>query len=148
MLFLSYGYSDKLVSKCVYFVRNVDGPVDGNVSDNSDAALLFGEVGDYRTLLDSLSILVSEVCLQRMEIEKDWGEAPEPQVKQLISDVAGFAQSIDDSMRGMVGATVVLAKPNKKVDIDQMLQLAATSKPVPIEVLRHFEGNLWFCTRF
>lgn len=142
VLFLSYGYSDKLVGKCVYVVRTVEGPVPLTAPDNEDGALLVGEVGDFRSLLDSMSIMVSEVCLSRLEGHSSWGEAPEEQVRQLIADVSTFSQSVDDSMRGMVGATVVLAKPNKKIDIDSMLSQVAspTGKPVPLEILKHFEG--------
>jgi hypothetical protein len=147
VLFLSYGSSDKLINKCVYIVRACDGPVDLSIDDNSDNALLIGEAGDYRSLLESMSILVSEVCLARLEAQKAWGEAPESQVRQLIAEVASFSSSLDDSMRGMVGATVILAKPNKKIDVDALLAQAGTAKPIPVEVLKHFEGiTLLLCT--
>ncbi len=126
-------------------MRACDGPVDLSLSDNSDNALLVGEAGDYRSLLESMAIIVSEVCLQRLEAQKSWGEAPESQVRHLLAEVASFSTSLDDSMRGMVGATVVLAKPNKKIDMDSLLAQASTAKPVPVEILKHFEGISTCC---
>jgi hypothetical protein len=59
---------------------------------------------------------------------------------QVLTDCAGFASSVEESMRGMGGGgAVVLAKVDPGIDLDAAAHSASTTTVDP-EVAKHFEG--------
>jgi dynein heavy chain len=132
------GDGDKLVGKCVYFLRNSDKPIKTTVY--SDQTVISGEISDQ--LLNNLEQSISSVYMPVLKSTEKWGSiTQDDQKKEFIQHVDKFHGDLQKKIQNLSG-DVKLSAPEAPYDkIEQKPASYARAARDP-EVLKNFQSIL------
>jgi len=115
-VFFTYGDEEKLRSKAVYFIRNVD-KVD--LDKATDGTVIAGEVASDP--LAALEAALADVYGKHAVDRPDWGKASVEAKEEFKSEIARVAAGLGETMRSF-GGGLVLDAPEAGLDLEEALK--------------------------
>ena len=134
-LTVTFGDSERIKNKCVYFHRNLEEDKAINTQQANDMEVFYGEIAAEP--LSSLESQLTATCLPMVKEINDWGKCEEDQVTEFLSNVNRFASDLTEAQASLSGG-VELRKPDKQFEVEST-SAQFTAAASDADLVAHFE---------